>query len=246
MSLLIGTERPVLESGVHFSTHALRAAGRRGARSVAEMVLPASVVVWRGPEARRRGLESTRRRVALTFDDGPSELTQGYLSVLERFGAKATFFVVGEFCAARPKLVAAIAAGGHELAGHGYTHRRFPTLSGAELRDELARTQMLLPPNVLGRVLVRPPHGAVSLSSLLTCARAGFTTALWSYDSGDWCTQRSQDVVAAFEDDEASKPGGIVLLHEGQAWTMDALPVILGRLKEAGHELVTVGELLDG
>jgi peptidoglycan/xylan/chitin deacetylase (PgdA/CDA1 family) len=246
MPFLIDTERAVLESGVHFSTQALRAAGRRGARTVAERVLPASLVVWRGPGARGKGRDSDRRRVALTFDDGPTELTPGYLSVLERFGAKATFFVVGELCAVHPELVSAIAAGGHELAGHGYTHRRFPTLSPSELRDELVRTQALLPPNLLGHTFVRPPHGAVSFSSVLTCARAGFTTALWSHDSGDWCTERSQDVVAAFEDEEASKPGAIVLLHEGQAWTMDALPAILGRLKEAGHELVTMGELLDG
>jgi peptidoglycan/xylan/chitin deacetylase (PgdA/CDA1 family) len=86
----------------------------------------------------------------------------------------------------------------------------------------------------------------VSLSSMLTCARAGFTTALWSFDSGDSRTTHADDVLTAFDDEEASKPGAIVLLHDGQSWTMDALPAILGKLEKAGHELVTIGELLRG
>lgn len=211
---------------------------RRGIKSFAELVVPSSLVVWRG--------KPSGRRMALTFDDGPCALTPHYLAVLERFGAKATFFVIGEACAAYPHLVAAIAAGGHELAGHGYTHRRFPTLSASELTAELVQTSALLPQNAAGRLIVRPPHGSVSLSSILTSARAGFTTALWSYDSGDWCTERASRVCAAFENDEASKPGAIVLLHEGQNWTLEALPAILSALKQEGHELVTMGELLDG
>jgi len=220
-------------------------AQRRGAKSFAQAILPQSVVVWR----RRRAVHEVmrghaRRRLALTFDDGPGELTRPYLNVLERFGVRATFFVVGELCAARPEVVSAIAAGGHELGGHGYTHRRFPTLVSRDLREELSRTAALLPRLPGRRPLVRPPHGAVSLLSILTCANAGFTTVLWSHDSGDWRTTSADQVCAAFQDERAPEPGAIVLLHEGQPWTLDALPRVLSRLSEAGHDLVTVGELL--
>jgi peptidoglycan/xylan/chitin deacetylase (PgdA/CDA1 family) len=224
----------------------MHAAGRSGAKRLAQAILPHSVVAWQGP-ARRTAADGRRRRsVALTFDDGPNELTRAYLEVLERFGARATFFLVGKLCAVHPELVSAIAAGGHELSGHGYTHRRFPSLSRKELRAELATTASLLPQRSGSRPLVRPPHGAVSLSSILTCATAGFTTALWSHDSGDWRTTRADEVCAAFEDERALAPGAIVLLHEGQPWTLQALPTVLGKLSEAGHDLVTVGELLDG
>jgi peptidoglycan/xylan/chitin deacetylase (PgdA/CDA1 family) len=245
MVSLIEAARVASRSMVPFSAQGLCAAGRRGAKTIAEALLPESAVVWRGPVTRgRRGAK--RRRVALTFDDGPDDLTPGYLSVLERFGAKVTFFVVGEMCAARPDLVSAIAAAGHELGGHGYTHRRFPALAPSELKRELVRTAALLPPSVFGRALVRPPHGAISLSSLVTCARASFTTALWSHDSGDCRTQLSRDVVGAFESKDASEPGAIVLLHEGQPWTLEALPAILRSLTETDHELVTVSEMLYG
>jgi peptidoglycan/xylan/chitin deacetylase (PgdA/CDA1 family) len=236
-SLLEASERRT--SGTGRLGRTLKTAARRSAKSLAEAVLPSSLIVWRGPEGPARG-----RRIALTFDDGPNESTEDYLVVLRSFAAQATFFVVGEQCARHPELVARIAADGHQLAGHGYTHRRFPELGAAELRDELLRTAALLPKSVGSRPLVRPPHGALSIGSVLTCARAGFTTALWSHDSGDWCTQRPQDVVEAFRDDEASRPGAVVLLHEGQDWTMAALPEILRMLKETGHELVTMGALL--
>ena len=232
------------ERGVSSSSDAL-AAGRTALKSVAAKVLPRSLVVWRGP----RESPPTNRggRLALTFDDGPTSLTPAYLDVLRRYGARATFFVVGEFCAQHPDLVRKIADADHELAGHGYTHRRFPTLKPSEVENELRLTAALLPAgSTRGRSLVRPPHGAISPLSLLACARAAFTTVLWSYDSGDSRTRSSADVAAAFERTEARTPGAIVLLHEGQAWTMEALPRILERLRKEGHELVTVRELLHG
>jgi len=221
-----------------------RTAGRRATKAIAASILPPSVVVWRGDDARRYVDGPTR--VALTFDDGPTSLTSEYLDVLARFGARATFFVVGELCARRPDAVTRMADAGHELAGHGYTHRRFTALSTRELESELWLTAALLPPSRRARPLVRPPYGSVNGRSLLTCARAGFTTVLWSYDSGDSRTVHASDVMGAFGVAEASEPGGIVLLHDGHGWTLEALPSILGELRKAGHELVTVGEILDG
>ena len=132
---------------------------RRAAQVVAEAILPESMVVWHGP--------STRSRIALTFDDGPNELTRAYLDVLERFDARATFFLVGENCATHPDLVIEMVERGHEVAGHGYTHRPFPWLCGLDLlEDELERTAALLPCKPSPKI-VRPPHGAVSMASLV-------------------------------------------------------------------------------
>lgn len=208
---------------------------RRQAKAVAEAVLPSSIVVWRGHEQ--------PGRVALTFDDGPGPLTMDYLEVLEQLDTRATFFLVGELCEQYPELVRAIAERGHELANHGYTHRPFPKLGGRELSSELERTQALLPRQRAGRALVRPPYGAVSPASLLTCARQGFTTVMWSKNSGDWARHDAAEVAQTFRGESATG-GDIVLLHEGQPWTMKALPTIVGELKKAGHELVTVSELL--
>ena len=85
-------------------------------------------------------------------------------------------------------------------------------------------------------------HASADPALLIACAQAGFTTVLWSHDSDDCRTESADDIVRGVSG--ADMPGGsIVLLHEGQSWTLDALPAILHGLKEAGHELVTVGKL---
>jgi peptidoglycan/xylan/chitin deacetylase (PgdA/CDA1 family) len=209
-------------------------AARRAAKAAAFAFLPKHWLVRRGPQ--------TKNRIALTFDDGPCAESTAYLEILHYFGVRATFFVVGSACRERASELSRIAALGHEVAGHGYTHRRFPTLSSRELMSELARTSELLPEQN-GRRLVRPPHGTLSPSVLLTCARAGYTTVLWSRDSADWRVRSSAELVQSFRR-IPPEAGDILLFHEGQPWTLAALPEILSQLLEAGHELVTVGELL--
>ena len=204
-------------------------------KSFAKRVMPRAVLVDRGTGG--------ARRVALTFDDGPHEMADAYLDVLDRFGVRATFFVVGRECAAHPDELARIAARGHELAGHGYTHDAFPTMTVAGLRDELGRTSALLPAPSTRRALVRPPRGATSLRSLAVCAQAGYTTVLWSRDSDDCRTSSADDVVARLAPDALS-PGEIVLLHEGQEWTLAALPRVLEALARAGWRAVTAGEII--
>ena len=66
---------------------------------------------------------------------------------------------------------------------------------------------------------------------------------LWSYNSGDWCNKETSLVEGTFHE-RTAEAGEIVLLHEGQSWTMNALPTIVGALEKAGHELCTVRELL--
>jgi len=198
-------------------------------------LLPAAMLVRHGT--------TKKRRVALTFDDGPDAMTPEYLTLLDRLNVRATFFLVGKNCQEHRQLVLDIVARGHEVAGHGFTHRRFTKMTPLELRDELANTAALLPPSRTRRPLVRPPHGSTTVQSLLRCTRAGYTTVLWSADSGDAHLESSDEVALQLTPDRVS-PGDIVLLHEGQRSTLDALPRIVRGLQGAGYELVTVGEVL--
>jgi peptidoglycan-N-acetylglucosamine deacetylase len=207
-------------------------------RAAAVGALPEAVLVRHGP---RRG---GGRRVALTFDDGPHELSPRYLEVLARHGARATFFVMGSASVERRQTLLDMVAEGHEVSSHGFSHRPFPSLSAAELDDELDRTAEVLPPPRTRRPLVRPPYGALSPLSLLRCARAGYTSVMWSLDSDDCRTSVPAEVAARLRP-EAVAPGDIVLMHDGQPWTLAALPEILGNLGAAGFQLVPVGELLE-
>jgi peptidoglycan/xylan/chitin deacetylase (PgdA/CDA1 family) len=205
-------------------------------KALAARAIPDRVLVKRGAPG--------ARRVALTFDDGPHEMTDAYLDLLDRYDARATFFVVGTACEKHPDAVLRIVARGHEVAGHGFTHTAFPRMTVPALRDELARTAALMPPAPTGRPLVRPPYGATSLRSLAVSAQAGYTTVLWSRDSDD-CRTMVPDDVAARLSPAALTPGEIVLLHEGQDWTLAALPRALEALAAEGWQTVTVGDILE-
>jgi peptidoglycan/xylan/chitin deacetylase (PgdA/CDA1 family) len=194
---------------------------------------PRGVLVRRGPKE--------LPRVALTFDDGPDEMTTKYLDLLDRFGVTATFFVIGTACARFPAVLREIVARGHEVASHGHTHTLFPKLSGSALTAELASVQELIPPPERRRPFVRPPRGAVTPATVLRCASLGYTTVLWSLDSDDCRTTSPGEVAARVA---TSQAGEIVLMHEGQQWTLDALPTIIPALLDRGMDLVTVGTML--
>ncbi len=205
-------------------------------RAVAGCVAPSALLALRGP--------GRRRRVALTFDDGPTASTAQYLQLLERKAVRATFFIVGGLCRGREDTVAEVARRGHQVGSHGFSHRRFTILPSDEIRSELTRTRLLLPPDLDGKPLVRPPHGDTSLRSLAVCALAGYRTVLWSLDSGDG-RECDPHAIAARVAPPRSRPGDIVLLHEGQPWTLAALPRIIDGLRGEGFELVTVNQLLE-
>jgi peptidoglycan-N-acetylglucosamine deacetylase len=207
---------------------------RAGLLHAAAAWMPRSVMVTRGP--------GRRRAVALTFDDGPDDRTRDYLDLFDRLRMRATFFVVGEACRARPHVLAEMIARGHEVAGHGFSHRVFPSLTRQELWRELNDVQASLPPAKQKRV--RPPRGAISPRSLALCALAGFQTVRWSLDSDDCRTRNPAELIARVSPSRV-RPGEIVLLHEGQSWTLEAMSAIVDGLRSAGYEILTVSELLE-
>jgi len=200
-----------------------------------------NVVYDRVPNLLRRG-PTTSRRVALTFDDGPDDLTPKFLERLDELGVPATFFLVGEFADRHPDLVREYVRHGHQVAGHGYDHTRFTKLSRRELLDQCTRTEQALNGQITGRPWVRPPHGTLDPSSLFTLLTAGYTVAMWTIDSGDY-HDKDPDSLAARCSPPNVSPGEVLLLHESQQWTLDALPQIVANLQGAGYECVTMYDL---
>lgn len=237
------TPTPVAASAPHAKSplHQLRATFRAFSRAL----IPARVILQRGPA---RG-----PRVALTFDDGPDDHTLRYLDLLDRLQVRATFYLVGEAMERRPELVAEYLRRGHQLGFHGHTHRHFTRLPAAELWDELQRAPALLGVgsgavggvNLLrGRPMVRPPYGAIDLPRVALCHAAGLLPVLWSLDTMDWKIQEAQELVAYMAKQQV-RGGEILLLHEGQDWTLAALPPLIQDLRDRGFELVTISELFD-
>ena len=131
-------------------------------------------------------LEPAGERFALTFDDGPDpEATPAVLDVLDREGAKATFFLVGERVEAHPELAREVAARGHTVALHGHVHVEHETL--AEPAADLQRARVAVEQATgVQATLFRPPYGRFSAASHAACLGAGLTPVYWSGWGCDW------------------------------------------------------------
>jgi len=169
--------------------------------------------------------------VALTFDDGPyPETTPALLAALG--GTRATFFLWGEHAAAHPDLVRAIAATGHTIGNHTWTHPHLTTLPEPARDQEIRRTQDLLTRLTGIRPgLFRPPYGDTDASVARTLVAHELTEVLWSVDTRDWAGCSPDEIVTAAEE---AQPGGVVLMHEGRPATVEAVPRILAALTARG------------
>jgi peptidoglycan/xylan/chitin deacetylase (PgdA/CDA1 family) len=204
--------------------------------------LAKNAVLDRIPGLLRKGPPGSRR-IALTFDDGPDEvLTPKYLDVLDDLGVPATFFLLGESAARHPHLIGEYLRRGHQLASHGYDHSRFTKLSRRALLEQCARTEQAIGGQISGRPWVRPPHGSLGPSSIAALLAAQYTVALWSVDSLDY-TVRDVPTLAEHCSPDRVSGGDVLLFHEGQQWTLNALPRIVSALHGAGYEIVTMHDL---
>ncbi|HEY4240096.1 MAG TPA: polysaccharide deacetylase family protein [Kofleriaceae bacterium] len=193
------------------------------------------------PGILRRG-PATGRRVALTFDDGPDEMTPRYLDVLDQLGVPATFFLVGDHAEQYPHHVRDYIRRGHQVGGHGADHKRFSKMSRRELMDQCERTDRAIGGQLTGRSWVRPPHGTLDPRSILALASAGYTIAMWSVDPEDY-EVKDPAVLAERCAPGPVQAGDVLLFHEGQEWTLAALPQIVTALQASGLECVTMFDL---
>jgi peptidoglycan/xylan/chitin deacetylase (PgdA/CDA1 family) len=189
--------------------------------------------------------------IAITFDDGPHpEGTPAVLRELERAGARATFFLVGEQVERWPSLAAEIAAAGHEVAIHGYGHVLLLRRSPRVLRGDFERAAAVIAETtgVEPRVY-RPPYGVFSAPALLLVRRLGWRPLLWSRWGRDWEARATPEQIATRATRDLTA-GDVVLLHDADhyssagSWrrTAAALPSILAAAAATGEPFVTASQ----
>ena len=186
-------------------------------------------------------------RVALTFDDGPhAEITPRVLDVLDRYGAKASFFCVGENLRRHQDLAEQIQRRGHELANHSMTHAELVDIDYAATAREFDDTFALLSMNersIVTQSFIRPPKGVINLNVMRYCAMRKKRIIHWSRDPEDFLSRRADQVLEGFE----RRPlvsGDIVLLHDKMPHSAEVVDGILAGLSQRGLGCVTVSDLL--
>lgn len=183
-------------------------------------------------------------RIALTFDDGPNpDFTLRTLELLARYGARATFFLVGKRIDAYPELARAIVDAGHEVANHTYSHPNLAKLTSQEALQELdLANQALERATGLRTYLFRPPGGNYTTGLVQDLAKAGYLTVLWTANTADYSQPGVTEISRVIL--QGARPGAIILAHTGAAQTLESLPYVLEALRQKGFRFVTVGELL--
>lgn len=190
-------------------------------------------------------VETRQKAVALTFDDGPTELgVDAVLPVLAEYDAQATFFLVGSAAERKPELVERLLQAGHEVGNHSYSHVHNVGRSAEFYRYEIETTNTLLRETGAEPKLFRPPYGTKLLGLPRAVEAAGLHTVTWDVEE-DYA-EKDPALYAAHILDEV-RPGSIILIHPmfaANETARAALPRILSGLREKGYAVVTVSELI--
>lgn len=185
-----------------------------------------------------------KKLVALTFDDGPSNVTEQVLDVLESEGIVGSFFLIGQQVTPETKpILERQLALGCEICNHSFTHRPMNEMSAEVIREEIDKTSDVIRDAVgIETLFFRPPYIALS-DTMYANINMPF---ICGEDSRDWddstsAQDRIDRVLANVTD------GTLVLMHDmkDNFKTLEALPVIIKGLREKGYDFVTASQIFE-
>lgn len=183
-----------------------------------------------------------KKKVALTFDDGPHpDYTPKLLDGLKERGVHATFFVMGKQAEQYPELIERMAAEGHLIGNHTYSHLQLKQTNREEFKAELTKTSDIVK-GITGKELqyVRPPYGTWEKAFE---TELNMFPVLWTIDPLDWCKNDVscivQNVLSKVQED------AVILMHDQYDSSVKAALQIVDALQKEGYEFVTVDELVE-
>lgn len=187
----------------------------------------------------RKGTEQ-KKKIALTFDDGPSDVTGILLDGLAERGVKATFFLIGTCVEEYSEIVKREVREGHLVGNHTYDHADLRKLSLEEACMEVEKTNQILE-DITGETVeyIRPPFGDWKKELE---EKFSLIPVLWSVDPLDWTTENEEKIVNNVVTDVGE--GDIILLHDSYISSVNAALQIIDILQKEGYEFVTVEELI--
>ena len=220
------------------------------------LILAVALIFWAvsspaivGVSASKRSLpvysvERSDKRLAISFDAAwGNEDTQTLIDILNRYGVRATFFVVGDWAEKYPESVKALAAAGNEVMNHSSNHAHFSSLSSEQIREDLsACNEKISALTGVTPSLFRCPYGEYDDHVIQAVEAMGMTAVQWDVDSLDWKGITSEEISRRVL--QNVRPGSIVLFHNAAIHTPEALPGIIEALQAEGYTIVPVSELL--
>lgn len=176
------------------------------------------------------------RRISLTFDDGPNAATTPHLlDFLKASGITATFFVVGQNAAnARGfAIIERIAAEGHQIGNHSYSHARLTQLGAAQIEQEIKQTEALIGSLDKGIKLFRPPFGFHNALVDRTVGALGYKLVLWNVSSLDWRARyQNRRWVSHVLRQIKARRNCIILAHDVHPTTVKHFPELVAEIRK--------------
>lgn len=188
---------------------------------------------------------STSKEIALTFDDGPHEMTEKVLDLLKQFNVKATFFCIGKQIENNPELFKRIISEGHLVGNHSYSHsENFGFFSSQKVLDEITETNKLAQQlSGLEMNFFRPPFGVTNPMIAKAVSKTKHHVIGWNIRSLDTVYENENIIFERVKN--KIKPGGIILLHDTSQKSVNVLERLLLFLKTENYSIVSVDKLLN-
>ncbi|OFP22502.1 peptidoglycan N-acetylglucosamine deacetylase [Corynebacterium sp. HMSC066C02] len=181
--------------------------------------------------------------VAITYDDGPGELTAQLLDTLKAKDAHASFMVLAPSASTHPELLRRMKAEGHTVGNHTATHRELNKLSPSDVDGEIkAGAAAIKAATGENPRWMRPPYGATNGTVEAAAKANGQAQALWSVDTVDWKDRNSEHVCEAAVN--GAQAGSIVLMHDIHTTTVGAADCVIDGLRAKGLEPVSLDRLI--
>lgn len=188
----------------------------------------------------KSNVDPNKPMVAITYDDGPGKYTNQILDVLEKYNARATFFVVGKNVNGYPSTVKRAYNMGCEIGNHTYSHVYLTKQSVADLKTQISKTDAAVKAATgVTTQILRPPYGSYKTNTVK--ANVGKPIIMWSVDTRDWEHKSASKTLASVKSNV--KDGSIILMHDIHKSTANAAESVVSYLKKQGYQLVTVSEL---
>jgi peptidoglycan-N-acetylglucosamine deacetylase len=198
--------------------------------------------VWHG--------DPTRRTIALTFDDGPSESTPALLELLEKYKVHATFFMCGKNVRRLKTIARDVVLAGHQVGNHTDSHPRLDFHSPKFIRDEIQKAQQAIyRATGVTPLWFRPPYGVRWVGLRSAQQEFNLTSVLWTTIGRDWKWKGPRIARLVLR---RARNGAILCLHDGRALqeapdiraTLDAVEYFVPRLQDQGYKFETLSEIL--